>query len=49
MVIEIFNGVIGVPAKCGTRFFSKTQKNPERMEGYWAKEVTSLVTQSPFR
>ena len=47
MVIEIFNGEIGVPAKCGTRFFSKTQKNPDRMEGYWSREVTSLVTSLP--
>jgi hypothetical protein len=42
MVIEIFNGEIGVPAKCGTRFFSKTVKSPEREVGYWTREVSGM-------
>lgn len=45
MVIEIFNGEIGVPAKCGTRFFSKTKKSPERTEGYWTREFLGLPNQ----
>ena len=46
MVIEIFGGNIAVPAKCGTRYFSKCVKSPERQVGYMERFVSCLPLQS---
>jgi hypothetical protein len=46
MVIEIFEGNIAVPAKCGTRYFSKCVKSPERPVGYMERVVSCLPQQS---
>lgn len=49
MVIEIFNGNIAVPAKCGTRYFSKCVKSPERPVGYMERVVTDLPLQPEMK
>lgn len=46
MVIEIFNRNIAVPAKCGTRYFSKCVKSAERQVGYMERIVSCLPQQS---
>lgn len=46
MVVEIFNNNIAVPAKCGTRYFSKCVKSPERTSGYMNRIVSCLPSQS---
>ena len=46
MVIEIFNGNIAVPAKCGTRYFSKCIESPENPVKYMERVVSELPINS---
>lgn len=46
MVIEIFNGNIAVPAKCGTRYFSKCAESSEVRERCMQRIVSCLPQQS---
>lgn len=49
MVIEIFNENIAVPAKCGTRYFSKCVKSPERPTDYMEHTTSCLPQQSEVK